>query len=418
MTITLKNNSVVQISPPAKPKFTIILAIMVLAGSGSIMSTDLYAPSLPYLTDFFSTTPELIKLTISLNLIIYGFAQLIYGPMSDRFGRRPVLLWSIFLFALASVACAVAKSVDQLLVARMLQGFFAAAEAVICLAVFKDLFTEKEQVKGFAIYGMSIALAPAVAPVLGGYIHIYLGWEYNFYLTSIVGLITALLIYLLLPESTTPDPHALKVRSIVTGYLNVLRNRKFMVYACLSGVALGFVFAFVTGAPFILIEYFAVPVQQFGYYQAVIAVAFFFGSMLATKLVDSWDPIRVLNIGIISSLVGASLVTGMIFLEVLTPYRLGAAYCLIAFGIGPIFAVSPSKALGAVDKSSGSAAAVFGSLEIGLSGLLAALVSVFHDDTPLPFGIIIGLIAVTGVLLGWLANRWDKQAKKLENTTL
>jgi hypothetical protein len=137
--------------------------------------------------------------------------------------------------------------------------------------------------------------------------------------------------------------------------------------------------------------------------------------MLATKLVDSWEPIRVLNIGIVSTLVGATLVTGMIFLEVLTPNRLGGAYCLIAFGIGPIFAVSPSKALASVKKSAGSAAAVFGSLEIGLSGILATLVSVYHDDTPLPFGIIVGLIAVTGGLLGWLANHWEKQAK-FENT--
>ena len=102
---------------PANPahKFSIILAIMVLAGSTSIMSTDLYAPSLPYLTDYFATTPELMKLTISLNLIIFGLAQLIYGPLSDRFGRRPVFLWSIMLFCIASIACAFAQSIEQLL---------------------------------------------------------------------------------------------------------------------------------------------------------------------------------------------------------------------------------------------------------------------------------------------------------------
>ncbi len=222
------------------------------------MSTDLYAPSLPYLTDFFGTTPELIKLTISLNLLMFGFAQLIYGPISDRFGRRPVLLWSIALFSVASLACGFAQSIDQLLVARMLQGMFAAAEAVICLAVFKDLFTEKEQVKGFAIFGMSIALAPAIAPILGGYIHVLFGWEYNFYLTAGVGVLTAILIYLLLPESTTPDPHALKLKSILHNYRSVVSNKVFITYGALSGVALGLIYAFVTGAPFILITYFGI----------------------------------------------------------------------------------------------------------------------------------------------------------------
>ena len=389
-------------------KFSLVLAIMVLAGAGSIMSTDLYAPSLPYLTDYFSTTPELIKLTISLNLIVYGFAQLIYGPISDRFGRRPVFLGSIILFSLASVACGFAQSIDQLLIARALQGFFAAAEAVMCLAVFKDLFSEKEQVKGFAIYGMAIALAPAVAPILGGYIHVFFGWEYNFYLIALVGVFTALLIYLLLPESTTPDPHALKIKSIAQAYLSILGNRVFMVYGTLAGLALGLIYAFITGAPFILISYFGVEIQHFGYYQAVIVVAFFLGSMLATRLVDYWQSIRLLNIGLLFTVVGALLLIGLVFVGGLSPNTLALAYLFIAFGIGPIFAVVPSKAMSAVEKSTGSAASLFGSLEIGLSGIIAVMVSVFHDDTPRPFGLVIGLTAVMIIVVGVIVNRIDR----------
>ncbi|MFT5810890.1 MAG: DHA1 family bicyclomycin/chloramphenicol resistance-like MFS transporter, partial [Rubritalea sp.] len=128
-------------SPSPEYKFWVILMIMVLAESGSIMSTDLYTPSLPFLTDFFGTTPELLKLTISFNLIAFGFAQLIYGPLSDRFGRRPVFLGSIFLFTIASIVCGFAMSINHLLIARVFQGFFAAAQAVMVLAVFKDLFT-------------------------------------------------------------------------------------------------------------------------------------------------------------------------------------------------------------------------------------------------------------------------------------
>jgi DHA1 family bicyclomycin/chloramphenicol resistance-like MFS transporter len=380
---------------------------MVLAGSGSIMSTDLYTPSLPYLTDYFSTTPELVKLTISLNLIVYGFAQLIYGPVSDRFGRRPVLLGSIVLFVVASIACGYAQSIDQLLIARILQGFFAAAEAVMCLAVFKDLFTEKEQVKGFAIYGMSIALAPAVAPVLGGYVHVLLGWQYNFFLTAMIGSFTAILIYLMLPESTTPDPYALKLKSILKNYLSVFSNKRFLVYSGLSGLALGLIFAFITAAPFILISYFDVKTQHFGYYQAVIVVAFFFGSMLATRLANSWLSLHILNLGLLVAVVGAAIVVGLVFIAGLSPFSLAFAYLFIAFGIGPLLAVAPSKALSAVDKSAGSAAAAFGCIEIGLSGILAAMVSVFHDDTPGPFGIVIGLTAIAAIALGIVANRID-----------
>ena len=382
---------------------------MVLAGSGSIMSTDLYAPSLPYLTDFFGTTPELIKMTISLNLIVYGFAQLIYGPISDRYGRRPVLLVAIVLFSLASIACGFAQSIDQLLVARMLQGLFAAAEAVMCLAVFKDLFNEKEQVKGFAIYGMAIALTPAIAPILGGYIHVFLGWEYNFFITAGVGVFTAILIYLMLPESTAPDPHALKLNSILQNYRMVLTNRTFLVYGALAGVGLGLIYAFVTGAPFILISYFGVEVQHFGYYQAVIVVAYFLGSMLSTRLVDRWQSLCVLNLGLVIMVVGSLLVVGFVLIGGLSPYTLAFGYLFIAFGIGPIFAVAPSKAMSAVERSAGSAASVFGCLEIGMSGVIVAMVSVFHDDTPDPFGVVIGLTAVLAIILGVIANREIKK---------
>ncbi|MDC1287432.1 multidrug effflux MFS transporter [Gammaproteobacteria bacterium] len=381
------------------------MLIMVLAESGSIMSTDLYTPSLPYLTEYFATTPEMLKLTISLNLIAYGFAQLIYGPLSDRFGRRPIFLATIFLFVLASIACGLAKTIDQLLVARVLQGFFAAAEVVMCLAVFKDLFTEQEQVKAFAIYGMAIALTPAVAPVFGGYIHVLLGWEYNFYLTALIGGLTVLLIYLLLPESTTPDPHALRLKSIYRNYRSVFSNRVFLVYASLSGVALGFVYVFVTAAPFILISYFGVETQHFGYYQAVIVVAFFLGSLLATRLVDLRPSLQILNLGLLIAVIGAFIVLGLVFIGGLSPYSLTFAYLFIAFGIGPIFAVAPTRAMAAVAKSVGSAAAAFGSIEIGLSGIIATMVSVIHDGSAAPFGYVIGITAVLAIALGVTANR-------------
>ncbi|MFT5258998.1 MAG: DHA1 family bicyclomycin/chloramphenicol resistance-like MFS transporter [Saprospiraceae bacterium] len=394
----------------SRRQFYVVLAIMVLAGSVSIMSTDLYAPSLPYLTGHFSTTPELIKLTISLNLVVYGFAQLVYGPLSDRFGRRPVFLTTLLLFVLASFACALATTVEQLIIARVLQGSFAAAEAVICLAVFKDLFTEQEQIKGYAIYGMAIALTPAIAPIIGGYIHVLFGWEYNFYLTGSVGVITAFLIYRFLPESAVPDKNALMLKSILATYKLIGLNRKFMVFGCLTGVSLSAIFVFVTAAPFILIDYFGVQVQHFGYYQAIIVVAFFLGSMAATKLVDRWNSMQILNLGLTFTIAGSILLVGLVFMGGLSTKSLVFAYLFIGFGIGPIFASATSKAMTSVTQSAGSAGAVFGTLEIGLSGLIAVLVSVFHDGTPRPFGAVIGLVAILLIMLGWTANRLEQSA--------
>ena len=184
-----------------------------------------------------------------------------------------------------------------------------------------------------------------------------------------------------------------------------MTNRTFLIYGALAGVALGLIYAFVTGAPFILISYFGVEVQHFGYYQAAIVVAYFLGSMLSTRLVDRWQSLRVLNLGLVIMVIGALLVVGFVFIGGLSPYILAFAYLFIAFGIGPIFAVAPSKAMSAVERSAGSAASVFGCLEIGMSGVIAVMVSVFHDDTPAPFGVVIGLTAVVAIILGVSANR-------------
>ncbi|MCP4233438.1 MAG: multidrug effflux MFS transporter, partial [Aestuariibacter sp.] len=171
-----------------------------------------------------------------------------------------------------------------------------------------------------------------------------------------------------------------------------------MLYTLLSAVGLSYIYTFITAAPCILISHFQVPEHQFGYYQAVIVAAYFFGSLTATRLVDSWGSTRVLNFGLGSCLLGAMLLVAVIFSNLLSPYTLVAGNVLIAFGIGPIFAVSPSRAMSAVVKSVGSAAAVFGSLEVGLSGIVAAMVSVYHDGTARPYGIIIGLTAVCMIL--------------------
>lgn len=393
--------------------FTLILSILVLAGSASIMSTDLYTPSMPHLPAYFDTTANLVKLTISLNLLMYGVAQLFHGPLSDRFGRRPVLLFSILLFTLFSGACAIAETIGQLIVARMLQGFTGAAEAVICLAIFKDMFDEKQQIKAFAIYGMAIAFAPAIAPILGGYIHVLFGWRMNFVLIAAIGLLTTILIWALLPESSKPDPQALQPRRLLGGYAYLITNRQFLIYATMLGVSMGMIYAFVTAAPFILINRFGVPTENFGFYQAIVVTAFFIGSVIAIRVADRWDANKLLNLGLVVMVVGGVGLTALIFIGGLSPASLTVSFSLIAFGLGPIFAVVPAKAMQVSERGAGSAAAMVGAFEMGISGLAAGAISIFHDGTARPMGITIGALVFGVVLLGRMARALHRQSSGL-----
>ena len=382
------------------PQFALIVAILVLASSVSVMSTDIYAPSLPHLPAVFGTGASMVKLTISLNLLMFGIGQMFHGPLSDRFGRKPVLLGAIGLFSAASFACALAQNIEQLIVARMLQGFMGAAEAVIGMAVLKDLFDEKQQVRALAIFGVWIALGPAIAPIIGGYVHIWLGWHFNFYLVGGLGIIATLLIWRLLPESSAPDRGALQPARVLGNYRSLLANRAFITYAGMVSVGVGVIYAFITGAPFVLIEQLGIPTERFGYYQALIVATFFVGSLVSTRAVNHMATERLLNIGLGVVLLGGACFIGVLASGRITPNAFALSFSVMTFGLGPLFAVAPSKAMLAAGQGvgAGSAAAMLGASEMVVGGLAAGAVSLLPGSV-WPLGITIaGLMAVTVAL--------------------
>ena len=390
------------------PGIGLVVGVLVLASSVSIMSTDMYTPSLPDLADWFDTTPTRVKLTISLNMIAFGLAQLLHGPLSDRYGRKPVLIVSSVFVIILSLACAMAQTIDQLIVARVLLGIAAAAEAVIGLAIIKDLYNEQEQVKALALLGMVIAITPAAAPILGGYLHVAFGWQSNFYVISAMALLSMIVVIKVLPESTSPNPDALKSHHLISGYSRLLKNSDFLVHCIMLGVALGLIFVFVTGAPFVLINNLGVSPDQFGYYQASIVVAFFFGSVLASRLADHWQAMSLLRLGVTLVLVGAALLSAVILTGMTTPLTLTGTYMIMTFGMGPLFAVAPSRALRSIEGQAGSASALLSGIEQTMAGIAAVMISVLHDGTARPMALVTVCLGVMLMVLFWRSREEDR----------
>ena len=366
-----------------------------------MMSTDLYIPSLPHLPELLGASPELVKLTVSLNIAAYGIATLIHGPLSERFGRKPVMLWGMAGFTLASFLCANAADIEQLLFARILQGVAAAAEGVVVLAIIRDIFTEKEQVRAIAIYGIATSFAPAFAPLLGGYIHVYFGWRMNFYFLTGLALLVTLLIILFLKESTEKDYGALSLKEIFADYFGLLTNKSFLLYIVIAGCSLGSIFAFITAGPFILIKNHGVATEHFGYYQGVIVIAYVIGSLLATRMARTHKIRTILRTGVYVAVFGALLLLAIIFSGVETPATLIVAIAIIVFADGPIFAVIPTLAMNSTDKRTGTAAAMIVSAEMTIGSLAAFAVSWIHDGTALPMMItMLALVAI--IVLAYL----------------
>ena len=240
-----------------------------------MLSTDLYVPSLPTLTEVFNSTPETIQLTMTLNLAGFALGQLFFGPFSDRFGRRTAMLLGLSLFCVAALGCALAWSAEALILGRILLGLTGACEAVIGMAVIKELYGEEKGVKIVAIYAMVIAAAPAIGPVIGGIMLVNFGWASNFWLLLGMALVTLAAIWRFLMETATLDPSALRPARLLAETRLCLGVPAFWLYTIGPAASLGAIFAWITEGPFVLIQQLGIPPDNFGYYQAMLVGAFF-----------------------------------------------------------------------------------------------------------------------------------------------
>ena len=375
-------------SPVAATRVSLIIPVLlVAAASASILSTDLYTPSLPHLTGYFQTSAETVQLTMSLNLLGFGAAQLLYGPLSDYLGRRPVLLGGMVCFAVISLVCAFAYSIEFLIFARVLQGITACAEAVVGLAIIRDLYDDEDGVRVLAAYGMAVALAPAVGPLIGGYIHVWLGWQANFVVVSGFVVVVAILIWRFLPE-TLAQEYRVGGRpfSLARDYIRLSIRRGFIGYALPIAFTFGALYAFITAAPFILIERLGVATQHYGLYYAALVLAYFFASLAANRIVGRFGVESLLRVSLVIGVVSGIATIAVVFAHE-TPGTLTAAISIGTFGLGFLFATAPVRALAASATQRGLSAALLGSLEMGVAALAALTVGFFHNGTAWPLAL-------------------------------
>jgi DHA1 family bicyclomycin/chloramphenicol resistance-like MFS transporter len=386
----------------------LVLAILILASSVAMMSTDLYAPSLAHLPAYFGSDAATVKLSMSLNALAYALGSLLHGPLSERYGRRPVFLTGLAGFTIFSLACGLAQDIGQLITARILQGLMAAVEGVVVLAVIRDIFSDRDQVRAIAWYGVATTMMPAVAPILGGYIFIWFGWRMNFYFLAAAALVTTLLIYRYLPESGRRDPDALRVRELLGDYVGLLRNRDFLRYTLIGGSTIAFFFAFITAGPFILIQQHGLPTQYFGYFQGLLVLSYGAGSVLAGRLARRWPGDRLMLLGMVPAVGGGIALLAVVFGGYESPATLAIALAVMAFGDGPVFATTPALAMNAGTGRTGPAAALLLTIEVGMGSLAALSVGVFHDGTSRPLALTCGFFCLLAVA-AWLCGKGDRR---------
>ena len=257
-----------------------------------------------------------------------------------------------------------------------------------------------DRIRAMAIFGIIFGATPAVAPLLGGYIHVSFGWRANFVLVTLAALCALMLVLRFLPESSEPDAHAIKWSELSQGYMGLLKDPVFVGYALLTGTSLGFVFGFLTAGPFIFINNFQVATEDFGLYYFFLVASYMLGNFCINRLAHRVSPGAALWAGVSFSMSGALMFIGLVQTGYESPVTLTVAMCLIFFGSGPVFAVAPAQALDATENRVGYASALLGFAELVVGAVAAAAITVMHDGTSMPLAAtLVGLAGSAGLIL-------------------
>lgn len=370
--------------------------------SVSILSTGLYTPSLPHLMRLLATDAATIQLTMSLNLLAFSLAQLLYGPLADRFGRKRLLLVGLGCFTVASLACALASGIDALLAGRIAQGAFASVASVVVTVIIRESYDETRAAKVLGLYGIALGAVPALGPVIGGYVFVLIGWRANFFILVGFAILMALFVACVVPETGGGNRRALNPRRMLGGYARLLRNRRYMSHLIpLTGV-FGALFAFVTAGPFVLIERLGVATQHYGFAVSVPLVAFMAGSFAANRMAGRVPIARQIHNAVLISLCGGLLTLILVAAGYETVAVILIGMSLLQFGLGVLLAAGYVGLLDAASEDSrGSASALAGSAQVAGASLASFLVGAFHDGSGLPMAATLALFCALGAI-GWM----------------
>jgi DHA1 family bicyclomycin/chloramphenicol resistance-like MFS transporter len=375
------------------------------------LSTDLYLASLPNLASDFATTPAAVQQTLSLFVFGFGTAQLVSGPLSDRYGRRPVLIGGLALYLLSGFACALAPSLELLVAARFAQAIGCCTAVVVARAIIREAYSPVDGAHVLAKASSLLALAPILGPILGGYLQVSFGWRAAFVALGLAGLAVWIAALRRMKESNGRlNPEAMRPGKLVAIYLDVMRTPAFWAYSLPGAISYASIFVFISGTPFVLIKVLGVPTQYYGYLFAIGVCGYLGGTLICRRLLTRVGVARVLKLGTSVGLVGGLGFLALVLAGVSHWTLVVGAQFVVMTAHGINFPCAQSGSLAPFSQQAGAAAGLFGCLTMYAALLAGMWVGGSHDGTLLPLASISATVAV--MLFGgtWLLARHGKQA--------
>ena len=385
---------------PGTFALTLVLAAMTALGP---LSIDMYLPSLPDIASALNAPQARVQLTVSYYLIGFAVGQLFYGPLSDRYGRRPVLLAALAIYITGTGICIAARSIDPLLAARFLQGVGGAGSIVLARAIVRDLYSGVRAARELSLMGSISALAPIVAPMIGGVLQSAFGWRASFMLMELAAVIVVVLSGQLLPETLrrkADEPFALT--SLITGYGAVLRHGGFNAYLAIISLSFCGLFAWISGGAVVLEGIYGFSPVTFGFMFSLGAAGYMLGAVTASRLVVRRGLDRMMAFGV-TAIAAGSLGFGLAVFTHVSGFWLVVAMAVYLAGMGLAIPQAMAGALTPIPDRAGTAASVLGLAQQTAAAIVAAAIGEYLTSAWPMAGVVITMGCLTFLI--WALTR-------------
>lgn len=381
---------------PQRSRLELILILGALTAFGPL-AIDTYLPALPTLERAFQTSASRVQLTLASFFLGIALGQIVFGPITDRFGRRAPLYVSLTLFAVASAGCALAPSIEALAAWRFVQAIGACAGGVISRAMVRDLFDPRESARVYAGLMLVMGVVPMLAPVAGGYILLGFGWSAIFLLMAALAIVCLVAVHFRLPETHRPAVvRPLNLPAILRGYARLLASRQYLGCALAASASLSGVFAYVAGAPHVFIELYGVSPEHFGWLFGLNAFGFIAAAQVNGRMLRGLSLGGVLRAGsVVQALAGLALLA-MAQLEAFGLPGIAVPLFVFIASMGFVLPNAAALAMAPHGDNAGAASALLGTLQFSCGAAAALAVGAFQDTSAVPMAAI---MAVCGVLV-------------------
>jgi DHA1 family bicyclomycin/chloramphenicol resistance-like MFS transporter len=377
------------------PALFIILAMLI---AGSLVSTEIYLPAIPAITLNLQSSPAKAQVTISSFLLGLTCTQLVYGPLSERIGRKLVLIIGLAIFFTSSLACVFTMSMNELIIIRFLQGIGACAGTVVGKAIVGDLFDQNTAAKIFASVFPLVGLSPAIAPLLGGYLTHYFGWRSTFFFMALYCLIALILVSIYFTESkkSTSNLKLLHTfKSSIQQYFLLIKNKQFLSYTFLASSAYLVYFIYIASSPFIFYQLGYSP-KMIGYCLLNISIFYVIGNLISKRLLEIRENTDIFNKGVIIFASGGIL---MLILSYLMPSGLSLIIPMgiVVGGYGAWLPICTARIIKVSNNEPGYTSALSNFIQLGSAGFGTYLIAQVHCSDPVWLSAIILFIILIGL---------------------